>query len=209
MDLINNSAVQHRMLTEEQIAIINSTGNIKINAVSGSGKTTTIIEYAASRPKNSRILYLAFNRSVRLEAAKKIEARGLHNVKVETAHSLAYRNIVFSHGYNVKAQSYKTYEIVDLLNLSGNGEKHAEFILANHINKFLTYFCNSDKSRVQELNYLDVISDSAAKAFVKVFYTLIEEGTRTILAKMDSGEIDITHDFYLKKFQLSNPSLPY
>jgi superfamily I DNA/RNA helicase len=26
---------------------------------------------------------------------------------------------------------------------------------------------------------------------------------------MDKGEIEITHDFYLKKFQLSNPKLPY
>ena len=200
---------QQRILTEEQLAIINSTGNIRINAVSGSGKTTTIIEYAASRPRNSRILYLAFNKSVRLEASKKIEARGLHNVKVETAHSLAYKNIVFSHGYNVRAQSYKTYEIVDLLDLRNNGEKHTEYILATHISKFIMYFCNSDKPKVQDLNYLDIISDDTAKNFVKTFYTTIEEGTRLLLAKMDKGEIDITHDFYLKKFQLSNPSLPY
>jgi adenylate kinase len=33
-------------LTKEQHDIINSTGNIKINAVAGSGKTTTVIEYA-------------------------------------------------------------------------------------------------------------------------------------------------------------------
>ncbi|MBS1661829.1 MAG: ATP-dependent helicase [Bacteroidetes bacterium] len=197
------------MLTEEQIAIIHSTGNIKINAVAGSGKTTTIIEYAASRPKDSRILYLAFNKSVRLEAAKKIEERGLRNVKVETAHSLAYKSIVFSNGYNVRTQSYRTFEIVDLLGLQNNGEKHTEYILANHISKFVTYFCNSDKPKVQDLNYLDIISDSAARAFVKTFYAPIEEGTRLLLAKMDRGEIDITHDFYLKKFQLSNPLLPF
>jgi len=204
-----NSQAQQRVLTEEQIAIINSSGNIRINAVSGSGKTTTVIEYAASRPSNSKILYLAFNRSVRLEAAKKFEARGLHNVKVETAHSLAYKYIVYPNGYNVKTQSYKTYEIVDLLDLSNNGEKHAEYILANHISKFITYFCNSEKPKVQDLNYLDIISDNTAKAFVKAFYTHIEEGTRLLLAKMDKGEIDITHDFYLKKFQLSAPQLPY
>ena len=93
------------MLTEEQKAIVNSTGNIRINAVAGSGKTTTIIEYAASRPRGSKILYLAFNKSVRLEAARKFEDRGLHNVKVETAHSLAYKHIVFANGYNVRTQS--------------------------------------------------------------------------------------------------------
>jgi Flp pilus assembly CpaF family ATPase len=50
-------------LTQEQIDIVQSTGNIKINAVAGSGKTTTIIEYAKARPANSRILYLAFIKS--------------------------------------------------------------------------------------------------------------------------------------------------
>lgn len=52
-------------LTPEQEAILTSTGNIKINAVAGSGKTTTIIQYAATRPAGSRILYLAYNRSVK------------------------------------------------------------------------------------------------------------------------------------------------
>ncbi|OJY92489.1 MAG: hypothetical protein BGP14_14960 [Sphingobacteriales bacterium 44-15] len=55
-------------LTPEQYDIIHSTGNIRINAVAGSGKTTTIIEYAKARPKTAWILYLAFNRSVKLEA---------------------------------------------------------------------------------------------------------------------------------------------
>jgi superfamily I DNA/RNA helicase len=196
-------------LTEEQWNIINSKGDIRINAVAGSGKTTTIIEYAASRPAGSNILLIAFNKSVKLEAAKKVEARGLTNVRVETAHSLAFKHIVYSSVYKVKPQSYKIPEIVDILALDGNGEKHTEYILANHINKFLAYFCNSAKPKVQDLNYLDIVTDKAARAFVKTFYSTIENGTRLLLAKMDRGEIDITHDFYLKKFQLASPSLPY
>jgi F-box protein, helicase, 18 len=196
-------------LTEEQEAIINSEGDIKINAVAGSGKTTTIIEYARTRPKNSRILYLAFNRSVKLEAIKKFEQRGLSNVVVETAHSLAYKRIVSRNNYKVKSLGYKTHELANLLGLTGNGEKHYEFVVANHINKFASLFCNSDKARVQDVNYLESISDTKAKAFVKTFYKFLEAQTRKFLAKMDSGEIDITHDFYLKKFQLQNPELPF
>lgn len=196
-------------LTKEQQAIVHSTGNIKINAVAGSGKTTTIIEYAKARPGNSKILYIAFNKSVKLEAVRKFADRGLHNVKVETAHSLAYKNIVFKHGYRVRAQGYKTHEIVELLGLESNGEKHGQYIVANHINKFIAYFCNSDKAKVQELNYLDIVADAKAKAFVKMFYPYLESKTRMLLAKMDKGEIEITHDFYLKKFQLSKPVLPY
>lgn len=196
-------------LTQEQYDIINSTGNIKINAVAGSGKTTTIIEYAKAQPKTAKILYLAFNKSVKLEAQKKFTDKGLDNVKVETAHSLAYKHIVFKHGYRVRHQGYKTNEIAELLNLQGNGEKHAEYIVANHINKFIAYFCNSDKQKIQDLNYLDTISDSKAKTFVTTFYDYIEKQTRLLLSKMDKGEIEITHDFYLKKFQLSNPILHY
>src|SRR5690606_39140324 len=113
------------------------------------------------------------------------------------------------HDYKVRHQGYKTNEIAELLNLQGNGEKHAEYIVANHINKFIAYFCNSDKQKIQDLNYLDTISDSKAKTFVTTFYDYIEKQTRLLLSKMDKGEIEITHDFYLKKFQLSNPALHY
>jgi F-box protein 18 (helicase) len=201
--------MSNQKLTEQQTAIIQSSGNLRINAVAGSGKTTTIIEYAASRPKNARILYLAFNKSVKLEATRKFEEYGLTNTKVETAHSLAYKHIVFRYNYKVKAQGYKNSEICKLLDIRSNGEKHAEFVIANHISKFAAYFCNSDKAKVQDLNYLDTIVDANAKTFVRSFYKFIEDGTRLLLAKMDRNEIEITHDFYLKKFQLSNPDLPY
>jgi len=196
-------------LTPEQIHIINSTGNIKINAVAGSGKTTTVIEYARTRPVTSKILYLAFNKSVKLEAAKKFADKGLNNVKVETAHSLAYRHIVFQSNYKVRGQGYKTNEIAELLNLQGNEEKHTEYVIANHINKFIAYFCNSDKQKVQDLNYLDTVTDPKAKIFVSSFYDYIVSQSRLLLSKMDKGEIEITHDFYLKKFQLLNPKLQY
>lgn len=196
-------------LTEEQIQIVNSTGSIKINAVAGSGKTTTVIQYAKSRPAKSRILYLAFNKTVKLEAMRKFAAQGLHNVRVETAHSLAFRYVVHKYNYKVRAHGYKTNEIVDLLKLRGNEEKHTEYVIANHINKFITYFCNSDKERVQDLNYLDTITDIQAKAFVSTFYNYIVAQSRILLSKMDKGEIEVTHDFYLKKFQLSRPRLNY
>jgi superfamily I DNA/RNA helicase len=196
-------------LTAEQEAIIRSTGDIRINAVAGSGKTTTIVQYAATRPAGSRILYLAYNRSVKTEAVKRFAAQGLHGVKVETAHSLAFRPVVVANNYKVRQQDYKIYEIADILGLQAGGEKHGEYILANHIHKFTHYFCNSRAAKVQDLNYLDIVHDEKAKAFVRNFYAHIEQGTRLLLGKMYKGEIEITHDFYLKRFQLMNPVLPY
>jgi superfamily I DNA/RNA helicase len=196
-------------LTPEQTDIINSTGNIKINAVAGSGKTTTIIEYAKTRPPKSKILYLAFNKSVKLEAERKFSDKKLWNVRVETAHSIAFKHIVPKFKYKVRPQGYKTHEIVEMLGLEGDGEKHTEYIVANHINKFISYFCNSDKPKVQDLNYLDTVSDKKAREFVSKYYKYIENQTRVLLKKMDNAEIEVIHDFYLKKFQLSSPQLNY
>lgn len=196
-------------LTKEQTAIINSTGNIKINAVAGSGKTSTIIEYAASRPRECKILYLAFNKSVKLEAAKKFACRKLFNVKVETAHSLSYRHVVSNSNFIIRHPAYTTHDLVDLLNIQRTGEGQAEFIIANHIKKFTTYFCNSDKEKVQDLNYLDIVSGDDARLFVSKHYTYIENHTRSFLNMMNKGDVEITHDFHLKKFQLSDPKLNY
>ncbi len=41
------------------------------------------------------------------------------------------------------------------------------------------------------------------------FYGYIEKQTRRLLSMMDKGAIEITHDFYLKKFQLSEPRLHF
>jgi len=116
---------------------------------------------------------------------------------------------VYRSNYKVRSQGYKTNEIAELLGLQGNGEKHAEYIIANHINKFIAYFCNSDKRKVQELNYLDIVTDPVARTFVAANYQYIEKQARIVLGKMDKAEIEITHDFYLKKFQLANPQLGY
>lgn len=197
------------MLTKEQIAIISSTGDIKINAVAGSGKTTTLIEYAKARPAQ-KILYLAFNKAVKLEAEKKFAEKGVSNVKIETAHSLAFSHVVKGTTYTIKKEgSYKTPEIVEILGLGNFSGRHTEYILATHINAFVSYFCNSARSRVQELNYEEVVIDAAAKQFAINFKEEISHQTRLFLDKMNKGEIPIIHDFYLKLFQLARPVLSY
>lgn len=198
-----------KQLTAEQQAIVDWNGDCTINAVAGSGKTSTIIAYAASRPEGSRILYLAFNKSVKEEAVRKFTALGLHHVTVETAHSLAFRHVIPGSKYTLRSRGYATHETAAILALQGDGDRHTEYIIANHINKFVAYFCNSAARKVQELNYLDKVTDAKARLFVQRFYPVIETGTRRLLASMERAEIDIIHDFYLKKFQLNCPALPY
>jgi len=76
-------------LTDEQRAVIEANEPIlKINAVAGSGKTTTLMEYAERR-RNKRILYLAYNKAVVDEMRAKATAKSLGNVRVYTVHGLA------------------------------------------------------------------------------------------------------------------------
>ncbi|WP_340152984.1 UvrD-helicase domain-containing protein [uncultured Marivirga sp.] len=196
-------------LTKQQSSIITSNENIKINAVAGSGKTTTLIAYAESRSKNSKILYLAFNKSVKLEATKKFKSKKLFNVEVQTAHSLAFKHVIVGNNLEINSTGYKNHELADILDLNIKSEPMAEMIMANHINKFTAYFCNSNATKVGELNYQDTISDKKVYTFVKGNNSYIKKKTREFLAKMNSGEIAMTHDFYLKKFQLLKPQLKY
>jgi superfamily I DNA/RNA helicase len=196
-------------LTQEQKSILSINGNVKINAVAGSGKTTTIIEYAKQLPKDAKVIYIAFNKTVKDEAALKFASLGLQNIRVETAHSLAYKNIVVGSGFTLKANGYKTQELPNILEMQGNAEKHYEFIIANHILKLVSLFCNSSKQKVEEVDYLATIDNEKTLQFVKSCLPFIVLQTRRFLAKMNNKQIEITHDFYLKKFQLAQPILPY
>ena len=195
-------------LTSEQAAILSTNGDLRIDAVAGSGKTTTLLEYARTRPAGSRILYLAFNRTVREEARRRFTEAGLAAVDVETAHSLAYRLTRQLRQGDVRP-GYKVHELADLLGIAGTGEGHLGFVLANHVDRFAQYFCNSAAAKVTTLNYLDIVTEDTAREFVARYYTQIEHLTRSFLAMMDRGQTPMIHDFYLKKFQLSAPQLSY
>lgn len=197
-------------LTEEQTAILNHDDNLKINAVAGSGKTTTLIEYAKSRNNNSKILYLAFNRSVKNEAERKFKAYGIKNIDVATAHSLAYRHIVGNDDKYLLSSELSPVEILNSLDIVYDHiDKSDKIILATHINKFLVFYCNNTTINFSELNYLDIVFDEEARIFVKENIEQIYKYADLLFQKMDSGEMRFTHDFYLKKFQLSSPKLNY
>ena len=87
------------VLTLEQETIVNSSlESFKINAVAGSGKTTTLLEYA-KKNSNLRILYLAYNKSLQIALNEKLKDYNLPHLQISTIHSLAYNKI---EAYNYK-----------------------------------------------------------------------------------------------------------
>ncbi len=119
--------------TEEQEAVFAAAGDIKINAVAGSGKTTVLVEFARRQRAGTRILYIAFNRSVRLSAQQRFTEQNLTTVDVQTAHSLAFRRIALPNHYTI-TKGYKIPDIAKILDVRPIGrDPHSSYIIAGHM----------------------------------------------------------------------------
>jgi DNA helicase-2/ATP-dependent DNA helicase PcrA len=69
----------------------NEKGNAVINAVAGSGKTTSILEALKYIPKGKKTIFLAFNKSI----VNELKSRVPEDVEVSTLHSFGLRSIRF------------------------------------------------------------------------------------------------------------------
>lgn len=198
------------MFTEEQKQVIEHRGDARVNAVAGSGKTSTLVGYAQARP-SQRILYLAFNRSVRLEAERKFREAGCPNVRVETAHSLAYRMMDVRRRFKIfPGGSLRISDIVDLCGLTPFGrDTQAHLVKARHISNLLSMFCNAACVSFSEVDYLATLTDAGAQDFVRKHLDEIYGHARFLMSEMHRGHIPLTHDAYLKFFQLTYPALPF
>ena len=198
-------------LSDEQKAIIEYDGNAVINACAGSGKSTTLVEYAKRYP-HKNFLYLVFNRSAKDEAIRKFLAAGVSNVTIETAHSLAYRGLDVRNRFTLtKSGNLKTYDIMKLCGIRSTTAVDAVqgLVLSKHIQKMLNSYCNSNVQKLGDIDYPATITDEKAALFVQRHLDTISGCCRDILTKMYKSEIPITHDAYLKFYQLTNPELPY
>ena len=82
-------------------------GNAVIDAVAGSGKSTTIVNSLKLIPTDKNVLFLAFNKAIVEEL--KIKVGDLPNVEIKTLHSLGASNIMRSFNCKIDANKYKTF----------------------------------------------------------------------------------------------------
>jgi superfamily I DNA/RNA helicase len=94
------------------------TGNAIVEAVAGSGKTTTLVE--AMRRALGRVIFLAFNKAIQLE----LESRGVNS---KTFHSLCYR-VVTQHKRAHKIETNKLFKLVDSHMTADDGALYGSFI---------------------------------------------------------------------------------
>ena len=101
--------------------ISHGTGSAIIEAVAGSGKTTTIVQALQKIPPQMRSVFLAFNKSIADEIREKVP----RNIKVQTLNSMGHGAWMRFVDGNVKLNMHKTRDII--LKNKGLQEKHTEF----------------------------------------------------------------------------------
>lgn len=103
--------------------VTNGSGSAIVEAVAGSGKTTTITQAVKLIPANQTVLMLAFNKTIAEELNSRIN---LPNVEVKTFHSLGFSAYKDTHGSRVKMDNNKLFRLInDLVDNSNLSEEEA------------------------------------------------------------------------------------
>ena len=205
-------------LTKEQEDIINSDKiSFKINAVAGSGKTTTLLEYAK---KNShlRILYLAYNKSLQVSLQEKLKDYNLPSMHISTIHSLAY-NKVGAYNYNLTHELKNQILEKALYTYEYTVNQKAYYPVAEYIaliKDLVNFYCNSslialDSKLIESYKKQSELSAKILELINKNENKVLEH-LKHILSSMKNKVIDASHDFYLKMFYLNkkvSTNLPY
>lgn len=195
-------------LTIEQQACVQGaiTGqDVKTKAFAGSGKTSTLVAISKALG-DKRILYLAYNKSIKKEAENKFP----DNVDCKTAHSLAFCRYIHIIGCRVSDDSPKlnTEALIKHIGIRKLHDCEQEELAIKAL-RILRRFVQSSYS----LSYLNPKplkgyqdEDERKEAEIDRYIEEIAYDYWDRCTKKDS-DLPINHDVYLKMYQLSNPDL--
>lgn len=166
-------------------------GNAVVDAVAGSGKSTTIVNALKIIPSDKRILFLAFNKSIVEELKKKIG--NMPNVEISTLHSLGARACMKKCKCQINSSKYGQYITKRLEDGTLQSESYDRLSPADKVNWRNNIYNLFDLARVNlvfdakfivELSYkhdIDIIDNE-----VDVVLQLLQWGKNNI------AEIDFT-----------------
>ena len=190
--------------THEQDLIITSDSPfLKVNAFAGTGKTSTLVQYAKARPRR-RFLYIAFNKAIQAEAQHKF---GTGNVKCVTSHGLAFPRFgsLYANA-NKLVERIRVNQAIDALKLSDYPDDFKLFV-GDCVLKAMDRFLASDDEDFDE---------DGIDRFLTPGCGIDAEDIAVLARKLWSRMCDVNdpavgmvHDGYLKLFRLSNPVLNY
>jgi len=193
--------------------------DLVIEAGAGTGKTATLVALAeACAPRKG--VYLAFNRGLTEDAAKRLPA----NIEARTVHSHAYRAVLGNNkalqgrlrgGKRLSRTAEAKFLRVDALDVTGPlGHKRlAAGFMAGYVMDGVRRFCQSADAEplAKHLPTIAILDDDGKRGpnnwkCAEAHVPALKRAWRDLTA--DDGVLRFSHDHYLKMFQLASPALP-
>lgn len=172
--------------TPEQSAVIAWQGvRLVVGAFAGTGKTTTLRRFAEQIP-DERMLYVAYNRAIRDEAQQKFP----YNVTCRTSHQLAFAVTGKHFGLRITG-NLKVTDIARALNSKN-------WRLAGNVLFTLNHFMSSADEQIMALHTPGEEEQAQMLAAARQVW---------LMMTARRGDFPVTHDTYLKLYQLSRPNL--
>ncbi|XP_046839694.1 F-box DNA helicase 1-like isoform X2 [Xenia sp. Carnegie-2017] len=198
-------------LTHEQVRIMNHNTKpedvLKIVAFAGSGKTTTLVEYTKLRP-SWKFLNVAYNKSVQEQALRRFP----ENVESRTVHSLAFAALGRKYRRKI-APSIRVNTVMN--NLS---EENANYLHAKRVVDTVSNFVSSSDEIVScehvPWHQFTTPASTAKERKQLEYFNSYDYKKKVVADAIDIWEkmtdptnedVRITHDGYLKLYQLSKP----
>lgn len=173
-------------------------GNAVIDAVAGSGKSTTIVNALKLIPSDKRVLFLAFNKSIVEEL--KIKIGNLNNVDVKTLHSLGCSAVFRTFHSQVQNDKYKAF-VNDRIK-SGIFAPHTNYPLAHEELEDWTrnIFQLIDLGRVNLVKSVAELDDLAFKYNL----SLVDNESHLALQAIEWGKSEVNYIDYTDMIYFPN-----
>lgn len=195
-------------LTGQQVDIIEAAhrgGTVVAEALAGTGKTSTLVEVAKSFPGRPSI-YLAFNKSVQIEAAKRFPGW----VEAKTAHSIAYQAIGKQYADRLNSRRMPAKVMASQLRVKpamlDTGTLNP-VILTRMAQATVFQFLKTSDPEVAPHHIPARVLAHHSPLDVELAIMPIARKIWGDLART-GGKFFFNHDVYLKLWQLTNPVIP-
>lgn len=170
-------------------------GVTKIISAAGSGKTYSLVGIAKQN-RHLRGLYIAFTKSAKLDA----EARFPKYVSCQTVNGLAFKTTGQRYSHKLNPSGLKSFDVIKLMDLAWNWE------FAGQVVDTLAAYCASDATEFPTT--ATSISHTPVGAPHLLQYAAVVASKLWERMQDVNDAAPMTHDGYLKLFQLQHPRLP-
>jgi AAA domain-containing protein/UvrD-like helicase family protein len=182
--------------------------DLVIRALAGTGKTTSL-EMLARDDIRKRMTYVAFNRSIADEAARRFPS----NVTAKTMHSFAFAAVGRHYADRLNGPRVEAWRVANILGIPERFEFGA-FSLRSHqlarlVMEAVSRFCHSDAAVPSSSNIPKVpglASDEARRELTRMLYPFVLRAWEDLSGH--TGQLRFSHDIYLKLWAMTDPQLP-